>query len=388
MRSTALALALLFFPLTASAARGGVDLHAHLFMKEGMGWLFNGGFQDPIQASNWTEGLSSQVNAEILDRTQLDIVVATIYAHPWLTLSLRESVRRQIREAREFVKSHPGWILATQPSEARTALLNHKRILVLALEGASGILETEEDLREFVDEGGIRIVTPLHLTDDAFGGVALLRGWKAMSSPLAFLYSLIKGSPVNLNGLSPEGERLIQSYLKHGVWIDLSHSSDRSQDRLVEILSEKHRPLLYTHTVLRKYHEAERGISQSQLIRLKEKEGYLGLMPSAEMLAGTPTPQHCEGTVSAFAAQFKEISAILGESSVAMGSDMNGAISHLKPDATTECHTGTLLDQTGFWRMDQAPEIWNALIRMGVASSSYTSKSATRFVDLWEKAIN
>ena len=50
--------------------------------------------------------------------------------------------------------------------------------MILALEGASGIIETDEDLAEFVDRDGIRIVTLIHLTDDEFGGAAFLKGYR------------------------------------------------------------------------------------------------------------------------------------------------------------------------------------------------------------------
>src|SRR4051812_6206202 len=71
-----------------------VELHAHLFMKEGMGWLFKGDFNGPLQAENWKSRFSSQANPETLEQSGLDIVVATLYAHPLFTWSLRDSIRR------------------------------------------------------------------------------------------------------------------------------------------------------------------------------------------------------------------------------------------------------------------------------------------------------
>src|SRR5207244_2903484 len=108
-------------------------------------------------------------------------------ANPILTFSLRDSVRRQVRLAERFVREHPSWIIARSAAQAREALLSGKRVMILSLEGASGILESENDLREFVDQDGIRIVNLLHLTDDAFGGVAFLPGLHALMSPWAWL---------------------------------------------------------------------------------------------------------------------------------------------------------------------------------------------------------
>src|SRR6185437_2718268 len=113
---------------------------------------------------------------DALARSGLGIVVATLYAHPLFTYtvgkSLRDSIRAQIKLARKFVLGRPDWVIATEPDHASEALASGKHVMILALEGASGILESEQDFHEFIDEGGIRIVGPLHLTDDEFGGVA------------------------------------------------------------------------------------------------------------------------------------------------------------------------------------------------------------------------
>ena len=89
----------------------GIELHSHLFMKQGMGWLFQGDFNEPLQAKNWKDRFSSQANPSSLDRSNLDLVVATLYAHPLFKLSLRDSIREQIKLARQFIKDHPKWIL-------------------------------------------------------------------------------------------------------------------------------------------------------------------------------------------------------------------------------------------------------------------------------------
>ena len=365
-----------------------VELHAHLFMKEGMSWLFRGDFEGPIRAHSWTDKLSSQTNAETLDDSGIGILVVSLYAHPFLTFSLRDSIRRQIKLTEVFVKQHPNWIIARSSLEAHRALSQGKRILILSLEGASGILETEEDLKEFVDRDGLRIVTLLHLTDDEYGGVAFLRGFRAMASPLAWTTQLFhplyspddEGIQINRKGLTDRGFKLAQALLKRGIWIDLAHSSDVSQEALIPLLKNAGHPLLYTHTVLRNFHQAERGISEKQLLEVKNTQGIVGLMPSEEMLEGTQVPNDsCTGGVVALGVQYEHIAGIIGSASTVLGTDYNGGITHLKPGCATE----TSLDQYGLYNISQTKEIWIALQKLGVHTPVPLSSSVDRFLNAW-----
>jgi microsomal dipeptidase-like Zn-dependent dipeptidase len=374
----------------ASAPSGAVELHAHLFMKEGMTWAFRGDFFGPLRATSWKDPFNSQANPESLENSGLSIVVAALYAHPLFTLSLRESVRRQIALARKFVLTHDNWVLATDPAQAHEALQQGKRVMILALEGASGIIETPQDIQEFIDDGGIRIVTPLHLMDDEFGGVAFLKGFRALASPVAWLKQLFlphynEGVRTNHAGLTPYGQWLITELLKHHVWIDLAHASDAAQTEMISVIKAAEQPLLVTHTVLRKFHGAERGISNSTLQAIKDTHGILGLMPSEEMLEGAPRPDNCPSSIASLATEYTEISAELGTDSVMLGSDFNGGIPHLAPTGPG-CITGTSIDQQGLWNIGQSTEIWQAMAKLGAPVPNPLSKMADHFVEVWSKA--
>src|SRR6185503_4235676 len=92
-----------------------VELHAHLFMKEGMGVGFTGDFFGPLKARDWHDQFRSMANPESLEKSGIGIVVNALYAHPLFELSPREAVRKQIAMARKFVTEHPNWIIATNP---------------------------------------------------------------------------------------------------------------------------------------------------------------------------------------------------------------------------------------------------------------------------------
>jgi membrane dipeptidase len=377
---------LILSQLSQVSRADSVELHAHLFMKEGMTWAFRGDFFGPLQAKSFEDRFSSQANPEALVQSGASIVVATLYAHPLFVWNLRDSIRAQIALARKFVLRSQDWVLATEPEQAKDALAQKKHVLILALEGASGILETEDDLREFIDEGGIRIVGPLHLTDDEYGGVAYLRGSRVLANPLSWILQFFDpkyshGVRVNTNGLSAEGMQLVQKLIQRHVWIDLAHASDLSMNGIMDILEKNDMPLLYTHTVLRKYHQAERGISEEELARIAKSRGIVGLMPSEEMLAGAPRTPECPSAFSALAMEYTELAKSLGSESVMMGSDYNGGIPHLKPG----CNSGTSIDREGLWNMGQIQELWTGLRALGAPTPEPLSKMSTRFVEAWSK---
>jgi microsomal dipeptidase-like Zn-dependent dipeptidase len=382
--------------LIAPVAHGAVELHAHLFMKEGLSWFFSGDFNGPLQATSWKDRFSSQANPETLEKSGLKIVVASLYAHPLLTLSLRDSIRRQLDQAEAFVAAHPNWIIARSGIDAEVALAQGKRVIVLALEGAAGVIEDEADMAEFIDRRGIRIVTFLHLTDDFLGGVAFLRGAGSLASPVAWARNLFSGHrgegdvKANDRGLSESGRKLLDAFVARGVWIDLAHSSDLSQKDLVPVLEKAGQPLLYTHTVLRSQHPAERAISDQQLADIKRLGGIVGLMPSEDMLKGTSVPADlcpamqcpsgCEGGAHALAAQYRELAGkIGGAEGIALGTDYNGGIPHLRPS----CGTGTVLDQEGMWNISQAGDVWKSLAKLGAPVPSEEAR-VRKFLSAWK----
>jgi microsomal dipeptidase-like Zn-dependent dipeptidase len=376
--------------------RATVELHAHLFMKEGMTWFFRGHFDEPLQATDWTQRLSNQTNPESLNRSDIGIVVAALYSNPFFVINQRDSIRRQIKLAQQFVAHHPEWALAKSPTEARAALIQSKRVLVLSLEGAADIIETEQDLREFVDEGGIRIVTLIHLIDDLFGGSAFQEGYKVLSTPWAWftqLFSPVRdpsGVRINANGLTEKGRALTEALIKRHVWVDLPHASDRAQEALFPLLAKAGQPLLYTHTALRKYMGAERGITTEQLERVRKSEGVVGLMPATDMLVGTvperkfcgPCTAPCEGGLPALAQQYSEVARILKPEQIALGSDYNGGIRHLPPPP---CPLGTELDTQGLWNIGLEGAVWDSLEKLGLPVPTPRRLMVDHFLAAWER---
>jgi microsomal dipeptidase-like Zn-dependent dipeptidase len=381
-------------------------------MNEGLTWLFLGDFFEPLKASDWTNQFSTQTNPEELDRSNNAIVVATFYANPATTWDMRESVRRQFQQAQRLISEKPNWVIARNAIEAGRAINQGKKVLILALEGAAGILETEEDLKEFIDEKGIAIVTPLHFSDDRYGGPAFLEGLKAWVNPLArarILWRTLRGEAphqhdpscegvvVNDRGLTEEGKQFIEKLIARRVWVDLSHASDLATRDLLPLLKKAQQPLLYTHTALRRYQKNERTLPDWMIPEIRKSGGYIGLMPSLHMLHGTaprkedcrfacePSADTCEKGLPSLARQYRELVQEIGVSSIGFGSDWQGGVNHLPPT----CGTESSLDQNeGFWKISQTPEAWDALQRLTLKNPAPRNFQVQRFLSAWEQVRN
>ena len=371
-----------------------VDLHAHLFMKPGLGWFFSGSFDESLQADSWDDRLSSKANATTLDASGVGIMVVALFAHPAYRMDVRAAVREQIAAVEAFAKKSERWAIAKSPREAEALLMQGKRVLVLSIEGAGGLLESEEDLREFIDEAGVRIVTPLHLVDDRFGGAATMNGFQYFANPLNVIDQTLDahcdhGLETNRQGLTPVGERLAIELVRRGVWLDLTHASDAALDTLVPIAQRAAQPLLFTHTTLRSYRPTERALSRAMLARVKKSGGLIGLLPSNDALqkvspAFCPkgcNPEGCSQGVTAFATLYEEVGRAIGFENVMMGSDFNGGMRHLP----ASCGTGGALDQApGYYHLGQTAQLWRAMKAVG-ASVPPMRMTVRAFLDAWSR---
>ena len=372
------------------APEGGVDLHAHVSMKPALGCLFSGHIEGPLEADSWDDRLSSKLNAATLSASGLSVVVVALFAHPVLGGDMRAQVREQIEEVEAFTRAHPRWAIARDAAQARALLSAGRRVLVLSLEGASGVLESEEDLVEFVDRRGIRVVTPLHLVDDRYGGVATLGGSSYLGNPLgvaARLFDAQGGIERGARGLTPLGRRLIAELLARGVWIDLTHASDAALTEIVPMVRAAGQPLLVSHAILRRHKPHERATSDELLKAVAASGGIVGLVPSEDAFhlpEGRLCPpgcsaEACEHGVNAFAAVWADAARLLGAEAVMLGSDHNGGMRHLR----ASCGTGGPLDEpAGLWNMGQSAALLDALAKLGAPRAPLRA-TLDRFLSAW-----
>jgi membrane dipeptidase len=185
------------------------------------------------------------------------------------------------------------------------------------------------------------------------------------------------GVRINPTGLTDAGRAMARTLISHHVWLDLSHASDASSAELIALAHTAGQPILYTHTVLRRFLRAERGITAEELQAVRETHGLVGVMPSEDMLAGTMSAASGTEGFAAFLAQAREIGLVVGKDGVVLGTDYNGGVRHLPP-----AHgTGSSLDEEqGFWMIGQSEQLWRQL-------QSPADAAVERFLAGWERVF-
>ena len=390
-------LSTLFLHLPPAYAQ--VDLHAHLFLKSGMGPLLTGSSQDPVQARSWNSRLETKSNSSsLLTQTTPKIIVVSLYAHPWLSNPLNFDLRantsraldREYQELDGFLKAHSDrFTLAKNPQEARKAISEKKQVLVLSIEGAYGALETETDLQKWVEGRGLAILTPFHLTEDYFGGSALMPPLQAIfQSPLSFFESLIDSggqclqtickSPV---GIKSSGRILLERLLEKKVWIDVAHANEREIEEMLLMFQPRNLPLLVTHTALRTAYPAERGLGEMEIKYLKKTGGIAGLLPSNDYL-NLDRESPCNSGLQEFKTDLATLEKALGPGKTAFGTDVNAPIEGLSPACPKP--SGEIMsafESRGYFRYEDL----GALADYAAPDQGWSDRSVENFLASWEK---
>ena len=389
--------------IISQMAYAQIDLHAHLDMKPGVGPLLFGNSKQIIQAESWDTRLRSKASLESLDPLHSPkIIVVSLYGHPYLSnfghfdllKNVQDALEKEYNDIKEFVDKHTeNFGIAKTPTEARALLTQKKIVFILSIEGAYGALETEADYKKWIDERGVAIITPFHLTEDHFGGTALLRPWAAIfNSPLSFLESLLITNFSCLStfcqspmGVKPDGDLLIRNLLARKVWIDLAHANEMEVREILPELEAKHLPLLITHTQIREVFPAERGVGNLETDYLTKNGGMIGLMPTEDYIAHgmKAPPSGCNEGIAFFRDIFQYTQKRLGEGHVALGSDSNAPIQGLSPRCKTAISKDSQseLEQKGYMNYLQ----WNELGDYISQDVNWNTKIIEAFLSTWER---
>jgi microsomal dipeptidase-like Zn-dependent dipeptidase len=379
--------------LLPSLARAQVDLHAHLLMKTGMGPALIGDHHAPPSARSPMSRLPSRASLLSLEEADAPrVVVVSLYAHAWLSRpwfpGLESNVSRALleeyRQLTDFIGNRADRLaLVRNPAEAEAALATGKRAIVLSIEGAFGAIREGKDLDEWI-ERGLSILTPFHLTEDRFGGVALMRPIASLfNTPFSFLERLIGSgggclktlckSPV---GMSENGRALLRRLREKGVWIDLAHANDLEVEELLPEFRRMNLPILVTHTSTREAFPAERSL-QPELIEevvSGKNDGIFGLIPSADMLPEPESVNGCTSSSTEFLRMVSNLTLKLGEKRLAIGSDANAPLRGLTAGCGGNPHPAYVT------YADLAP-----LSAAAFRSPSWKDEVIEHFLNLWQR---
>ncbi|MBS1958832.1 MAG: membrane dipeptidase [Bdellovibrionales bacterium] len=390
---------LLFVFASPHFARAQMDLHAHLDLKPGVGLLLRGDFDSPARSSKWDDRVRTKASSQSLTAFESPpLIVISFYGHPFFSNPLSFDWKTNVRDANEteyrhlieFVRTHPLFEIAKTPREAEN-LLSDKRIpIVLSIEGAYGTLENEDDIRKWVDERGVAIVTPFHLSEDHFGGVSMMyKFWGFAAAPIEFFKSMLITGFSCLSdfckstvGMTGDGRVLIDSLMRHKVWIDLAHANDIEIGELLPEFKKRKLPILVTHTSPREIYPAERGLPTEVMNAIIDNDGMIGLIPTEDMMKRSWTRSPCFSGLVEFKQSVHEMIKVLGEERVVLGSDINAPLDGLSP--ICDVKPGQMLsplEEKGFYTYSQ----WPTLGQYVSPDTSWSEKSLRHFISLWKR---
>lgn len=182
---------------------------------------------------------------------------------------------------------------------------------LLSIEGAHA-LEDDPANVDVVADAGIRMISPAHFFDTAFGGSA---------------------HGVDQYGLTSLGREMVRRMEARHVILDLAHASARTIDDALAIST---RPVVASHTGVRGVRDNARNLSDEQLAGIAATGGLVGI-GFFEWACGGPDPSWIARSI-AYAVER------VGVDHVALGSDWDGAVT-VPFDAAGLVHlTDALLD--------------------------------------------
>jgi microsomal dipeptidase-like Zn-dependent dipeptidase len=229
----------------------------------------------------------------------------------------KASIEAQLVYIRQLVADHADWMaLVLTPDEARRAIDDGKLAVLLGVEVdlLGGFCAPDQctrlqaaDLAGWLHGLGVRVVTPMHLVDNAFGGCAIASdqfailnhylhrryrgdasarfydidgqadaqslagvefllgrdpGLRAQRNAYAYAFpdygSLGLEGHVNAHGITDRGRELITAMMRYSLLIDVDHMSQRMRSEVLDLAERYAYPLISTHTSFRELQLARR----------------------------------------------------------------------------------------------------------------------------------
>ena len=182
---------------------------------------------------------------------------------------------------------------------------------ILSIEGAHGLDDDPANVEVVADEG-VRMISPAHFFDTAFGGSA---------------------HGVERHGLTDKGREMVRRMESRGVILDVAHASARTIDDTLEVST---RPVVASHTGVRGVCDNPRNLPDAHLAGIAATGGVVGI-GFWDTACGGPDASWIARSI-AYAVDR------IGVEHVALGSDWDGAVG-VPFDAAGLVHlTDALLD--------------------------------------------
>ncbi|KAK9899448.1 hypothetical protein P389DRAFT_48660 [Cystobasidium minutum MCA 4210] len=193
--------------------------------------------------------------------------------------------------------------LVTSAEGIQGAFDNGKVASLIGLEGAHQLGNSLSTLRQYY-ELGVRYITLSHTCNNAFAGS-----------------SGMDGKPIDKQGLSPFGIRLVHEMNRLGMIVDVSHTSDLT---VSDVLKHAHAPFIFSHSNARAVYDSVRNIPDDLLKAVGKTSS-----DKRALVMATFAPQFVgvNATLSQVADHIEYIAKFVGRNHVGIGSDFDGILS-------------------------------------------------------------
>ncbi len=290
---------------------------------------------------------------------------------------------RQIEAMYTLAHQHSTWMsIATSATEARQIIAANKLAIVLGVEvdllgdwrrAEKCSQEEAASLLHMLYAQGVRMLTPLHLTDNAFGGCAIYDdmfntlnyyyhhafyevedghtagvAFRLHPRPARVLFGLLplriaqaikayQAIPtdhghINRRGLTEEGYALLYEMMRLGMVIDIDHMSDKAVNETLTYMEQYDYPVVSSHTSFRaliRQHASEVSKTRQQVERIGKLGGMVAPITCQADLhdaAAGKVLNDCAGTVKSWAQSYLYACEVMNGRGVALGTDFNGMV--------------------------------------------------------------
>ena len=222
----------------------------------------------------------------------------------------KKVILKQIDYLNKFVEEHSEkFAVAFSPQQLRDLVAEtDKTIFIHSIEGGRKLINSQEDANFWASQG-VAFMTLIHLVDDENGAAAIAPG--------------LTTKMINLKGslrkeedrkLTEHGKQAILYLANAGIMIDITHMSDLTREDAINFMIENNIPPISTHDGFKPIQNQPRGISQMDIIKIYQNNGFVSLPISGESLhAYNPYPLYrdsmlalkaekcfCEGSIDSY----------------------------------------------------------------------------------------
>lgn len=213
----------------------------------------------------------TQTSFEMLVQSSIKIVNGTLFIDfsEYKNMSSNEKVALvfdQITQYEYAVKKYPNLTIIKSRNDIDEVLNTDKTGIILHIEGADFIDQTNSNALYDLYEKGLRSFGPMWIYDNMLGSAA---------------------GTSSVNGLTDLGKKVITQCENLGIIIDAAHANDQT---FTDIVNETQNPFMVSHTNLRSVCDTPRNITTGQIDSIKKRSGVFGIFFSGKYVNNKNTP--------------------------------------------------------------------------------------------------